>query len=110
MIATSSSSAKVKHLVDEDNKKIDGMQNVRDILLKSSTKKLKNVICLAKMSASDLHNLPRSRGPLTFLTKVRFIYISRGIRIELGKLLLYLTSTRHMPSCEKSSVELVHHH
>lgn len=51
-----SSSARVKHRVGVDNKKINGMQNIWDILLKSSVEKLKN----GNLPCKDVYSKPSS--------------------------------------------------
>lgn len=99
-----SSSTRVKHLVGVDIKKIGGMQNIRDILLKSSTESSKPVICSTKTPTPSLVRLPRSREMLTFLIKVQVVYISQGMRIEPGRLLLYLRIACHLSNHEQSSM------
>lgn len=61
-----SSSARVKHLVGMDIKKIGGMQNIWDILLKSSTENLKTCYMLYKDTYPKFSSFPEKQRDVDF--------------------------------------------
>ncbi|CAL2277928.1 unnamed protein product [Prunus armeniaca] len=77
--------------------------------LRAHKEKLKTCDLPAKKPTLDLVRLLRNRGLLTFFTEVQVVCISQGMRIELGRLLICLESARHLPSYERSTMELIQH-
>ncbi|CAL2239634.1 unnamed protein product [Prunus armeniaca] len=64
-----SSSARVKHLVGADNKKIGGIRNIRDAPLKLLQISLDTVICSVKWFTHELFHLLRGKEMLIFLSE-----------------------------------------
>ncbi|CAL8125430.1 unnamed protein product [Prunus armeniaca] len=99
-----SSSAKVKHLVGADSRKVSGTRSARDVLLKPSADKFENHDLLCRIARARSISPAERKRDAYILLRSSVVFLSQRMEIEPRGLLMI-----QLLSHGQSSVELIHH-